>query len=319
MKMTNLAMLPQGEIVCQDFGDFLMKDFLSFLDASEKTCATYQRALKQFFKFLKDNKIKTPCHDDILNFKKSLIEAGHKPATVALYLASVRKFFTWCEQRGIYQNISQGVKSPKIDAGHRRDFLGATQLGKILSDMPRNTLEEKRNYAIFLLTVSAGLRTVEVVRADVADLRVQGDFMTLSIQGKGKASKSDFVKIAPKTYEAIQDYLKARGQVKDTEPLFTSTSNRNKNGRLTTRAVSGICKTAMRNSGFNSPRLSAHSLRHSAVTLSLMSGHSLDEVQAFARHSNVNTTLVYSHAINRLNSTIEDDICRTIFDKPVKD
>lgn len=317
--MANLAVLPQGEIVSQNFGDFILNDFFRFLDASEKTCATYRRALRQFSKFLKDNGIQKPSHDNILAFKKFLLDNGRKPATVALYLASVRKLFTWCEQRGIYKNISQGVKSPKIDAGHKRDFVGATQLKKILSDMPRTTLEDKRNFAIFLLTVSAGLRTVEVVRADVADLRVQGDLMTLSIQGKGKSAKSDFVKIAPETYEAIQDYLKERGQVKDTEPLFTSTSNRNKNGRLTTRSISSICKTAMRNSGFDSPRLSAHSLRHSAVTLSLMSGHSLSEVQAFARHSSINTTLVYSHAINRLNSTIEDDICRTIFDKPVKD
>lgn len=316
--MANLVVLPQGGVVSQGFGDFI-NDFFTFLDASEKTCATYKRALKQFFKFLKDNGIKTPCHDDILTFKKSLLEAGRKPATVALYLASIRKFFTWLEQRGVMQNISQGVKSPKIDSGHRRDFLGANQLNKILSDMPRKTIEDKRNYAIFLLTVTAGLRTIEISRADVADLRVQGNCIILSIQGKGKSSKSDFVKIAPETYEAIQDYLKARGQVKDTEPLFTSTSNRNKDGRMTTRAISGICKTAMRNSGFNSPRLSAHSLRHSAVTLSLMSGHSIDETQSFARHSSVNTTLIYSHAINRLASTIEDDICKTIFNKTVKD
>lgn len=316
--MANLAVLPQGEIVSQDFGDFVFNDFFRFLDASEKTCATYYRALKQFSKFLKDNGIKNPTHEDIIAFKKSLLDAGRKPATVALYLASVRKLFTWCEKRGIYKNISQGIKSPKIDGGHKRDFVGATQLKKILSDMPHTTIEDKRNFAIFLLTVTAGLRTVEVVRADVADLRVQGDFMTLSIQGKGKASKADFVKIAPETYEAIQDYLKARGQVTEAEPLFTSTSNRNKNGRLTTRAVSGICKSAMRKSGFDTPRLSAHSLRHSAVTLSILAGHPLDEIQAFARHSSINTTMVYAHSVNRLTSTIEDDICKAIFDKPVK-
>ena len=44
--------------------------------------------------------------------------------------------------------------------------------------------------------------------------------MTLSIQGKGRESKADFVKIPPETLEAINDYIHSRGEVSATEPLF---------------------------------------------------------------------------------------------------
>ncbi|MBR1658394.1 MAG: tyrosine-type recombinase/integrase [Synergistaceae bacterium] len=72
-------------------------------------------------------------------------------------------------------------------------------------------------------------------------------------------------------------------------------------------------EAAMRQAGFDSPRLSAHSLRHSAVTLSLLAGADLAEVQAFARHSNISTTQIYSHAVDRINSMCENAISDAIF------
>ena len=218
----------------------------------------------------------------------------------------------WCEQRCICKNTAQGIKAPKIDAGHKRDFLGTTQLSTILDNMSRDTVEHKRNYAIFLLVVTAGLRTIEVSRADIQDLRTLGDNQVLFIQGKGHTSKTEWVNLPPETLDAINDYLKARGNTTGEEPLFASTSYRNYGGRLTTRTISGIIKTALREVGIDSNRLTAHSLRHSAVTLALMAGHSLEEVKAFARHSNIATTLVYAHHVNRMKSTIEKDICGSI-------
>ena len=297
----------------QNFGASLLNDFITFLDTSEKTISTYRRALRQLFKFFDDNNIQSPTHDDLIRFKKSLLVSGRKSTTVALYLASARRFFAWCEQRGIYQNIAIGIKSPKQDKGFKKDFLGATQLKNIIDTMPRNTLEQKRNFAIFSLIFSCGLRTIEIERANIEDLRTLGDCTVLYVQGKGKQSKSNFVKIELPVLQAIYDYLKGRGHVESSEPLFTSTSNRNHNGRLTTRSISGICKSAMRAVGLDSPRLSAHSLRHSSVTISLMNGARLDDTQAFARHESLSTTQIYSHAINRLNSQCERLICKAIF------
>ena len=76
------------------FRDYIINDFFSFLDVSEKTVATYRRALKQFFRFLSSNNISSPAYDDILLFKKELESKNCKSATIALYLASVRRFFS---------------------------------------------------------------------------------------------------------------------------------------------------------------------------------------------------------------------------------
>ena len=54
------------------FRDYIINDFFTFLDVSEKTIAIYRRALKQFFRFLSKNNISSPVYDDIFLFKREL-------------------------------------------------------------------------------------------------------------------------------------------------------------------------------------------------------------------------------------------------------
>ena len=92
-----------------------------------------------------------------------------------------------------------------------------------------------------------------------------------------------------------------RGQgVKDSSPLFISHSDRNYGERLTTRSISRIVKDRLQASGLDDRRLTAHSLRHTAVTFSLIGGASIQEAQTLARHSDINTTLIYAHNLERI-------------------
>lgn len=295
------------------FNANMLNSFIEFLDVAPKTAEIYKRAIKQFFTYLKVNNIPTPTHNDIVNYKRYLEAKGRKPATIALYLASTRRFFQWTEQNGIYQNITVGVKAPKLERGHKKDYFAANQVKNILTGIDRSNVEGLRNYAILALMTTGGLRTVEVARANVEDLRVVSGMTVLYVQGKGRNDKQDFIKLTPQVEEAIRTYFKARGDVEATEPLFVSESKRNHGRRLTTRTISGVCKNSMRNAGYNSDRLTAHSLRHTAVTLALLNGQSLEEVQHFARHHNISTTQIYAHNIDRIKSQCEQSIANAIF------
>ena len=295
------------------FGADLLTEFYAFLDVSPKTLSTYQRALRQVFKYFKEHGISQPTHQDIVDFKKALEAAGRKPATIGLYLAACRRFFTWTEQAGIFPNITQGIKAPRQERGHKRDYFGASQLKGIMQGMRRDTLQGKRDYAIFALMATCGLRTIEVSRANIEDIRNLGGEMILYVQGKGRRDRTEFVKLPEPLLQAINEYLALRGNAPDDAPLFAGIGNRNRNGRMCTRTISQIAKRAMRSAGFNSRRLSAHSLRHSSVTLSLLAGQSIQEVQSFARHANIATTTIYSHAVERIRSTCEASIASAIF------
>jgi len=108
------------------------------------------------------------------------------------------------------------------------------------------------------------------------------------------------VLLTEKTLKPINEYLAERDKTEDAEPLFGSLSDMNQGQRLTTRSVSRIVKGYLRRIGLNSDRLTAHSLRHTAITLALKGGATIQEAQALGRHANINTTLIYAHNIDRL-------------------
>ena len=286
--------------------------FFMFIDVKAKSADTYKKATKQFMKYLAENGITEPTRDTVISWREYL-RAEHKPTTIQLYLTAVKLFFTWLEQEGLYKNIANKVKGVKIQKGHKKDSLTSNQSKEVLSDIDTTTAKGKRDFAIVALLLTTGLRTIEIVRADVADLRTVGDSTVLFIQGKGRDEKSEYVKVAPQVEKALREYLKTRDGLNDDEPLFTSTSNENKGERLTTRTISKIAKTSLVNAGLNSDRLTAHSFRHTAGTLALMNGAELTQVQQLLRHSNINTTMVYLHSIDRAKNNSEAIVADAIF------
>jgi len=286
--------------------------FFMFIDVKAKSADTYKKATKQFMKYLAENGISEPTRETVINWREYL-RAEHKPTTIQLYLTAVKLFFTWLEQEGLYKNIANKVKGVKIQKGHKKDSLTSNQSKEVLSDIDTTTAKGKRDFAIVALLLTTGLRTIEIVRADVADLRTVGDSTVLFIQGKGRDEKSEYVKVAPQVEKALREYLKTRDSLNDNEPLFTSTSNENKGGRLTTRTISKIAKTSLVNAGLNSDRLTAHSFRHTAGTLALLNGAELTQVQQLLRHNNINTTMVYLHSIDRAKNNSEAIVADAIF------
>lgn len=274
--------------------------FLSALDVRPSSRRTYERGLRQFMSWLQRSGAQNPTRETILSYKAALEVQKLSALTISLYLVTVRKFFEWAESVKLYPNIARGVKGAKRSKGFRKDPLTVGQVRELLDTVDRSTIGGKRDYALLNLLVRTGLRTVEAVRANVGDIRQESGEAVLWIQGKGRDSKDEFVLLTAETLKPIQDYLQARGGAAEPSPLFESLSDRNRAGRLTTRTASRIAKTTLKGIGLDSERLTAHSLRHTAITLSLLGGATIQEAQALGRHSNVNTTLIYAHNINRI-------------------
>ena len=287
--------------------------FISYIDVSEATVKTYSRSLKQFFKYLAEHNVRTPKREDVLNYKQALINKHLAPSTIQTYLIAVRRFFKWTQQEQLYPNIADNVKGVKISKAHKKDYLTSKQVQHVLTTMCKDTTKDKRNYAIVALMVTSGLRTIEVSRADIGDIKTAGNNSVLFIHGKGRTEKDEYIKLSDAVESIIRNYLLERPTATDDSPLFASTSNNNKDARLTTRSISGIVKDALKDAGFNSDRLTAHSLRHSAATLNLLHGGTLEETQQLLRHSNLNTTMIYLHHLEREDNKSEQRISDAIF------
>lgn len=303
----NTQIQPQGLNSAQ-----LVESWLTFLDASEKTISTYTRSIAQFVNWSRDRGITQPTPQDIRDYRDYL-SIDHKPTSVNAYLMAVKQFYKFLEEQGITQNVAKNVKSIKLESDtFKKDYLTSNQARDLLNSIDRTTESGARDYALLSLMLTTGMRTIEIERADIEDIRTLGDSKALYYQGKGRTEKAKFKKLAPAVEQALRDYLSIRGAT-DSGALFVSDANRNRGERLTTRSISRIVKNRLKAIGLNSDRLTAHSMRHTSATLSLLNGSTLEEVQQMLDHRSISTTQIYSHHLSRANSQAEQRVADAIF------
>lgn len=287
----------------------LFSRFLEFIDVKEATAKTYSKCINQFFRWIRDNSIDSPKRQDVLNYREHLKkELQLKPSTIQTYIISLKQFFKWIEAEGIAKDITKNIKGAKVSREFKKDYFTAEQIKNIISqDL------SKRDRAIISLAVTGGLRTIEILRANIEDLRTLGNKTVLYIQGKGRDEKTEYVEIPLKVEQYIREYLATRKYKNNNSPLFTSESHRNNEGRLTTKSISRLIKEAFIKAGYNSERLTAHSLRHTTATLNLIAGASLEETKEYLRHANINTTMIYAHHLKRANNNSAERVSSQIF------
>ena len=267
--------------------------FLSECDIRANSKNVYRRGLLYFFRWVESTgrTISDLTRADIITFKDSLL-ATHSNLSVAGYLVALRRFYEWCEGNKLYPNIAKGIKSPKRKNAYLKEHLRENQIHDLLKHYEGNL----RDFAIVNLLLRTGLRTIEVVRANVEDITFKGGQRILRVWGKGRDDKDTFVVLTDKAYAPIRAYLDTRKSATLKEPLFISTSNRNLCGRLTTRTISKICKEGFRAIGIDGKEYTAHSLRHTTAVLLLKNG-SLADVQSVLRHSSPATSQIYTKSI----------------------
>ncbi|HLR59796.1 MAG TPA: tyrosine-type recombinase/integrase [Pseudogracilibacillus sp.] len=295
----------------------LFQQFIIFIDATPNTIRTYRGSLKQWFIYLRQNQIIQPTAETVRQYRDYLQENGKKPTTVKNYIIAVKRFFAWTEEAGFYPNIAKYIKSGHLSKNFKKDYLTSSQAKKILDEIDRSTLKGKRDYAMLVTMLTMGLRTIEVTRANIEDIRTKGNTTVLYVQGKGHEDKDDLIRMPQHVESAIRDYLSVRHASDLSEPLFTSTSNHNADGRMTTRSIRRIVKTAFVSAGYDSPRLTAHSTRHTAATLSLLNGATLQQTQELLRHRNIGTTEIYAHNIDATTNPAATDVEEAIFGKDI--
>ena len=287
--------------------NFVLDDFKRNLDATPSTKETYLKGVKVFLEWCTLNNISEVTHATLIQYKEDLVAQNKKSATISMYMTALKKLYKYLETKGI-KNIASDLKGAKQKRNYSKDPLTLDQAKDLLNSIDRTTKEGKRNYALIHLLLTTGLRTIEIERANIEDIRNVANNSVLYVMGKGRDTKDEYVKLTYETLKAINEYLDTRKIKSDKEPLFISLSDRTNGQRLKTRSIRDIIKTAYKKIGINNDKITTHSLRHTAITLSLLGGTPLQEVQQMARHSNINTTMIYAHNLKRIESHAESNI-----------
>jgi integrase/recombinase XerC/integrase/recombinase XerD len=269
--------------------------FAAQTDVKASSRALYVRTLNGFFDWVHTTgrDVAALTVADLIAYKEGLLADGKSPLTVASYVNSLRRFYEWAESLKLYPNIARGVHAPKRAQQFQKQPLTVAQVGNLLRY--EQAKQSPRDYAIVNLLVRTGLRTVEVIRANVGDIVYKSGQRVLMVQGKGRDAKDNFVILTDAAYLPILAYLNTRPDGTDAAaPLFTSESNNSAGARLTTRTVSAIAKNGLVSVGLDNRVFTAHSLRHTTAVNILRAGGSLEQVQYTLRHTNPATTQIYT-------------------------
>lgn len=285
----------------QSFSGDLFSRFIDYVDRKDTTIKGYLTCIRQFMNWLNENQITQPQREDVKAYRDYLASRELSAGTQQQYLRAVKHFFKWTASEGLYPNVADNIHGAKVAGGHKRDDLKREAVPKVAATIDRSDEQGKRLYAIFLLCTKCGLRTIEVTRANVEDLKTVSGDNYLYVQPKGHDGKDSAKYLIPEVKAAIDDYLQSRSEkVTPKSPLFTSTSNRkghDKNGvptsRIATTTISTMLKKLLVSNGFDSDRLTAHSLRATAATTAFEAGLTLFEVQQLMGHCDPATTEIY--------------------------
>ena len=296
----------------------LTEEWLAVLDVAPETRRNYADHLRAYDAWLTDTDRRGDRPDHLRDWREVLLGrvrgAGDLGlATAREMLTTVCRFYTYLFQRGIapadFGATVRRIRAPRNL--HAKDYLTVAQARHLLAvvggDAAPRPVVRLRDLAYLLLKLKAGVRDIEVVRANVGHLRVLGDGQAeLAVHGKGRDAADQTVLVTPEALDALRAYLTARGVWdQPSVPLFVSHSDRSRDHRLTSRGLREIVRHRLDQAGLKSARVTGHSLRHTAATLALSHGASLERVQEMLRHASPTTTAIYAKRLDRVTGAAE--------------
>ena len=306
----------------------LCQRYIDYIDRKETTVKGYFTCIRRFSKWLAENNIilQAATRDDMKAYRDYLKESELKAGTRTQYFRAAKALVHWAYCEGlILEDIGDNIHGEKTKTdGHKRDAVPCDAFPVIAASIDRSTEDGKRLYAMFKLTTVNGLRTVELSRLNICDIIQSGDDHIIFIWGKGRDEPDQKQYLLPEVKEAIDEYLAARtDKYTSKSPLFVSTSNKGKpgslkgykkdrygnyvldangdrvkilyDGRIASNTISSMLKEMLVNAGYNSERITAHSIRHTSGTAAFKCGLELYDVQHLMRHCDPKTTEIYIH------------------------
>jgi site-specific recombinase XerD len=251
-----------------------------------------------------------PTPDVLLAWKIALLNKGDSVSTVNTYLSAVRSFFHWLVASGhILFNPAQTIRGPRRmgrSLRHIRQPLTDDEVCSVLVQPDRETIKGKRDYAMLMLMVYTGVRSIEVLRADISDLQRRSGKLVLLVQGKGHIEKDAVVVLLGAVETAMSDWLAVRGN--DPGALFISLSNNHQKGRLSHIGLWRNIKRYFVRAGVHDKNKTVHSLRHTAITNAIRRGAPAAKVLRMSRHATLASLMIYYHETDRIDDPAEQYI-----------
>ena len=278
---------------------------LVFGEYSPNTQRAYARAFRDFQEWANIRELDEMENFDplrMLEYKNFLKSSGKKPATINQTMSALRKVCKVLTEFGYLKHNpfkSSLIRAEKIDSAASK---GALQVSQLNAMIEANEVMEYDGRIAPLLRFRNGLvlkflYLTAARRGEAADLLwndiVQDGAFQVAILRHTKSGKEQRIKLRKELNEELEEWkimLQENNVV--TTNVFPSLGFRTMGDKMSGKGINDVIVRLGKAIGLN---ISAHFLRHTAITLALELGEPLQKVQSYARHASANTTIRYFH------------------------
>lgn len=290
---------------------------LSEKNISASTIKSYKIVFKKYIEYLKREDITYPRTSDVIRYRNQMKEQGYSTYYVYIHMSALKGLYLYLKMNQERFNldpkykydIMTDIKNERIKPNVKKRVLTPLEAKQLLlyTKDQRKFIWDYRNHAIIYLMLTSGLSIHEITYLKLEDYQVLNDEALLYIKRKGHSENKLASKISRGANEAITDYLSRR---QDHNPyLFIAHKNKMEDKPLGRMFFMTMFNKLLKDVKLDHLGITPHSLRHTAATLNLLRGASIEETKALLRHVNIKSTEKYQAYINRLrdNSELEID------------
>ena len=250
------------------------------------------------------------------NYIIKLMDKNMSSATINRKISSLSALYKWLLK---YQDNSTDIhiikynpfgslkeEKPVIN-NKETEFLTKEECKVLLNSIDTTTILGHRNKTILVLALTTALRKSEIINIKIKHITTYTGYDVVKVRRKG--GKEDIVKLQANVLAMINEYimLTKRNKLSSGEEyLFIGHSTNGKNKeKLDASTLNYMIKKVCKNAGIDK-NLQVHSTRHTAITLAILAGATVEKVRDFAAHKNLATTNRYIHSVDKLKNNAGD-------------
>ena len=297
----------------------LSKDYLQEKSLSSVTIKTYNIVFKHYIIYLTKHDILYAKTSDVIDYRESKRSLGYSSSWIHIQISALKGLYRYLrlhqDRLGISEmyayDIMEPIKNERIKRRVKKPILSILEAKQMILHTldNRKYVWDYRDHAIVYLMLTSGLSIVEIVRAKREDYQVVNGLQRLFVQGK--KNTSHVVHVSSGAKAAVDDYLRVR--LDDNPYLFVAHKQSSPNKALSRTFFSQMFLRVLRVCGLCGKGITPHCLRHTAATLNLQRGGSLEQTRALLRHVNIQSTQVYKDYLDRLHDETEAQIDAFLF------
>ena len=301
--------------------------------ASPNTCDSYAYAFQLLFAFAAERFGVAPSDLSFEHLDAALVLAflehlqrdrGNGARSRNARLAAIKSFMRFMEYRepAALDQIRRVLAIP----AHRVDVRPVRHLAldevQALLDVPEPTTRAGlRDRAFLHVAVTGGLRVSEIVGIRMDDLAFRGNYLDLSIHGKGRKERA--LTLWKEVAGSVRAWLAVRGAV-PTPEVFVNT----RGAALTRSGAAWILQKHVQSATVKCPSLagksaSPHVLRHTCAMNTLQATRDIRKVALWLGHASTQTTEIYlqvdpAEKLETLEAVIPPSLRKGTFSPPDK-